>query len=82
MAAREYIKAQADTLPDFALTKIMEFIRFQRFTLGLDEDDYEDETTYLLSVPGMANKIDMALAEPLTDAVLIEEVWKCGTFTR
>ena len=71
MTNREYIKAQIDTLPDGALDKIVEFITFQRFTLGLHDND----TDYLLSVPGMTDKIKIGINTPLTDCVPLSEVW-------
>jgi len=71
MTAREFIKTQADTLPESALERVVEFISFQKFTLGM----YEDETDYLMSVPGMAEKIKAGMAEPLSDCVPLSEVW-------
>ena len=70
MNTREYIKYQADTLPEHVIEKLLEFISFQKFNLG-----YEDDTDYLLSVPGMEDKINKALAEPLSESVPISEVW-------
>jgi len=52
MTNREYLKIQIDALPERALEKVGEFIAFQRFALGM----YDDDTEYLLSVPGMAEK--------------------------
>ena len=71
MTNREYIKTQIDTLPEKALEKIIEFISFQRFSLGL----YDNDTDYLLSVPGMADKIKDGLNTQLSDCVLLSEVW-------
>ena len=71
MTNREYIKTQIDTLPDGALEKVIEFITFQRFTLGL----YDNDTDYLLSVPGMADKIKDGLKTPLSECVPLSEVW-------
>ncbi|MCL2565973.1 MAG: hypothetical protein FWE24_09235 [Defluviitaleaceae bacterium] len=74
MNDREYIKTQIDTLPEQVLEKVLEFIAFQKFTLGLYEES-EDDTEYLLSIPGMEEKIDSALEEPLSESVPISKVW-------
>lgn len=71
MTNREYIKTQIDALPEGALEKVIEFITFQRFTLGL----YDNDTDYLMSVPGMADKIKDGLNTPLSDCVPLSEVW-------
>ena len=70
MTSREYIKTQADMLPEPVIERLVEFISFQKFNLG-----YEDDTDYLLSVPGMEDKINKSLAEPLSESVPISEVW-------
>lgn len=72
MVNREYIKTQIDILPDAVIEKVVEFMDFQRFTLGL----YDNDTDYLLSVPGMAEKIKEGLDTPLTDCVPLADVWK------
>ena len=71
MTNREYIKRQIDTLPEGVLDKIVEFITFQRFTLGL----YDNDTDYLMSVPGMAEIIKDGLQTPLSECVPLSEVW-------
>ena len=71
MTNREYAKTQIDTLPEGALERVVEFITFQRFTLGL----YDNDTDYLQSIPGMANKIKDGLNTPLSDCVPLSEVW-------
>jgi len=71
MNNREYIKMQIDTLPAGALEKVVEFIVFQRFTLGL----YDNDTDYLMSVPGMADKIKEGLKTPLSECMPISKVW-------
>jgi len=71
MTNREYIKTQIDVLPEGTLEKIVDFITFQRFTLGL----YDNETDYLMSVPGMAEKIKEGLDTPLSECVPLSEVW-------
>jgi len=71
MTNREYIKTQIDTLPEGVLDKIVEFITFQRFTLGL----YDNDTDYLISVPGMAEIIKDGLETPLSECLPLSEVW-------
>jgi hypothetical protein len=71
MTSIEYAKNQLDLLPESAIEKIIEFIIFQRFTLGLDEDD----TGYLTSIPSMADKIKAGMNTPLSECVPLTEVW-------
>ena len=71
MTNRDYIISQIDTLPDGALEKVVEFITFQRFMLGL----YDSDTEYLQSVPGMVDKIRDGLNTPLSDCIPLSEVW-------
>jgi hypothetical protein len=67
----EYAKTQLDSLPESAIENILEFIRFQRFTLGL----YDDDTDYLMSIPGMADKIKDGMNTPLSECIPLAEVW-------
>jgi len=69
MITREYVKTQIDTLPENALEKLAEFIAFQRFTLGL----FDNDTDYLMSIPGMVESIKLGMNEPLSESV--DEVW-------
>ena len=71
MTNRDYIKTQIDALPEGVLEKVAEFITFQRFTLGL----YDNDTDYLMSVPGMADKIKDGLKTPLSECAPLSEVW-------
>ena len=71
MTTREYAKMQIDTLPEGVIDRVVEFISFQRFSLGLLEND----TDYLLSVPGMAEKIKDGLNTPISECVPLSEVW-------
>ena len=71
MTSREYMKSQADTLPEQILEKVLEFISFQKFRSGLLEDD----TDYLMSIPGMLDKIDAASKEPVSEGVPVSELW-------
>ncbi|MCL2833847.1 MAG: hypothetical protein FWD78_11810 [Treponema sp.] len=39
ISGRENIKNEIDNLPDTVIAKLQEFITFQKFTLGLSEND-------------------------------------------
>jgi hypothetical protein len=71
MVNREYIKTQIDTLPESAVEKVAEFISFQKYSLGLHDNDSD----YLASVSGMVDKIKAGLNTPLSDCVPLAEVW-------
>ena len=71
MSSREYVKTQIDMLPDNAVAKVIEFISFQRFSLGL----YDSDDEYLASIPGMTESIQEGLNTPLSECVPISEVW-------
>lgn len=64
MTTREAIKAQIDVLPEDAIDKLAKFL------LGL----YRDDTEYLSSIPGMAESIKAAAAEPLSEGVRASKV--------
>ena len=65
MTTREYVKTQIDILPEIAIDKVREFILFQRYSLGL----YDNDTEYLSPIPGMTASIKAAAAEPLSDGI-------------
>ena len=71
MINREYIKEQIDTLPEKVIERVIEFISFQRYSFGL----YDNDTDYLMSVPGMTDRIKDGLNTPLSDCVPLSEVW-------
>jgi hypothetical protein len=71
MTSIEYAKTQLDLLPESTIEKIIEFIKFQRFTLGL----YDDDTDYFTSLPGMADKIRDGMNTPLSECIPLSEVW-------
>ena len=71
MTSREYMKIQADILPDQILEKVLEFISFQKYRSGL----FEDDTDYLMSIPGMVEKIEAASNEPISNGVPVSELW-------
>jgi hypothetical protein len=41
MSNRDYVKNEIDTLPDFVIEKLQEFILFQKFSLGFTKSDNE-----------------------------------------
>ena len=71
MTNREYIINQIDTLPETAIVKVVEFITFQKYSLGLLNND----TDYFYAIPGMVDKIKEGLDTPLSDCVPLSEVW-------
>ena len=71
MSNRDYIKMQIDALPDGVVERIMEFIAYKKFALGI----YDNDTDYLTAIPGMAESIKSAAAEPLSSCVPVSELW-------
>ena len=65
MSDREYAKTQIDTLPDKAVERVIEFISFQRYSLGL----FDSDDDYLASIPGMTESIIEGMATPLSECV-------------
>ena len=71
MSNREYAKTQIDILPDGAVERVIEFISFQRYSLGL----FESDDDYLASIPGMSESIREGMETPLSECVDVSEVW-------
>jgi len=65
MSSREYIISQLDTLPESALDKVQEFISFQKYSLGI----FENDTEYLASIPGMVESIMEGKATPVSECL-------------
>ena len=65
MNTREYVKIEIDTLPEVVIDKVREFILFQKYSLGL----YDNDTEYLSAIPGMTASIKAAAIEPLEDGI-------------
>ena len=61
MSKKELLMTQIDLLPDSVIEKVLEFISFQRYSLGLSDND----TDYLNSIPGMAESIIKGLETPI-----------------
>jgi len=70
MTTREYLKTQIDILPDRAIGRVWEFIQFQKYSIGL----YDNDTEYLSSIPGMISSIKMAAKEPLEEGIDADNV--------
>ena len=70
MTTREYLKTQIDMLPEMAINRVWEFVQFQKYSIGL----YENDTEYLSSIPGMVSSIKAAAKEPLEEGVDANEV--------
>ena len=70
MTTREYVKIEIDTLPEVIIDKVREFILFQKYSLGL----YDNDTEYLSAIPGMVASIKAAAAEPLEDGMYAAKV--------
>jgi hypothetical protein len=51
---------------------VREFIGYQKFTLGLYDDN---DTDYLTAIPGMVESIKTAAAEPMEDCVPVSELF-------
>jgi len=71
MTNRDYIKTQIDTLPESAVEKIQAFISFQKYSLGL----FDNDSDYLASLPGMDESIREGIATPLSECIPLSEVW-------
>ena len=71
MSSRDYVKTQIDILPEDVVEKVIEFISFQKFNIGM----YDNDTEYLCSIPGMTDKIKEGMNTPLSECVPISEVW-------
>jgi hypothetical protein len=70
MTTREYLKTQIDILPERAIGMLCEYIQFQKFCIGL----YDNDTEYLSSIPGMVSSIKAAAGEPLEEGIDADSV--------
>ncbi|MCL1927733.1 MAG: hypothetical protein FWG07_02930 [Treponema sp.] len=71
MTVRESIKNEIDTLSDEVLYTVRDFLLFQKYRNVLEMDD----TTYLNSIPGMAESIKGGVETPLSECVPLSDVW-------
>jgi hypothetical protein len=70
MTTREYLKTQIDTLPDMAIDRVCAFVQFQKYSIGL----YDNDTEYLSSIPSMVSSIKAAAKEPLEEGTDADSV--------
>jgi hypothetical protein len=71
MTIQETIKNEIDTLSNDALYAVRDFLLFQKYRNILEMDD----TTYLKSIPGMADSIKDVINTPLTECISLSDVW-------
>jgi len=71
MTIRESIKNEVDTLTNDALHAVWDFLLFQKYRNILEMDD----TSYLNSIPGMADSIKAGIETPLEECVPLSDVW-------
>jgi hypothetical protein len=71
MTVREMVKSEIDTLPDEVIDKIQEYVLFQKYRIGISEDD----AAYLNSIPGMMDSIKKGLETPLSECTPLLKVW-------
>ena len=71
MSGRDYVKTQIDILPEDVVEKVIEFISYQKFSIGM----YDNDTEYMSSIPGMTEKIKEGMNTTLSECVPMSEVW-------
>jgi len=71
MTIRETVKNEIDALSNDALYAVRDFLLFQKYRDILEMDD----TTYLNSIPGMADSIKDGIKTPLSECVALSDVW-------
>jgi len=72
MVSREILKRDIDLLPDEALEDLQRYVFMQKFYF----DVFDNDTDYLNSIPGMAEKIISGMREPLSESVIADkEEW-------
>jgi len=71
MTIREAIKNEIDMLPDDALSVVQDFLLFQKYRTILEMDD----STYLNSIPNMANSIKDGIETSINECVPLSDVW-------
>jgi hypothetical protein len=70
MVSREALKRDIDMLPNEALEDLQRYIFMQKFYF----DAFDNDTDYLNSIPGMAEKIISGMQEPLCESIVADEV--------
>ncbi|MCL2044736.1 MAG: hypothetical protein FWG89_11425 [Treponema sp.] len=72
MTIQETLKKEIDILPNETLYIVRDFLLFQKYRSILETDD----TTYLNSIPGMADSIKEGIETPLENCVPLSRVWQ------
>ena len=72
MTIQETLKKEIDILPNEALYLVRDFLMFQKYRSILEMDD----TTYLNSIPGMADSIKDGIETSLENCVPLSRVWQ------
>ena len=70
-AERQELQRVIDTWPDNRVAALLGFVK----SLQPNAEEYDNDTDYLMSIPGMADKIKAGLNTPLADCVPLSEVW-------
>jgi len=70
VAVRELIKQDIELLPDEALEDLRKYVLMQKFYFNI----FDNDTDYLNSIPGMADKIISGMQEPLSESIPADEV--------
>jgi len=65
VAIRELIKRDIELLPDEALDDLRKYVLMQKFYFNI----FDNDTDYLNSIPGMADKIISGMQEPLSESI-------------
>ena len=68
---RQELQQIIDTWPDNRVTALLDYAKSLEHNAG----EYDNDTDYLMSIPGMADKIKAGLNTPLSDCVPLSEVW-------
>ena len=71
MTIRESVKIEIDALTDDALYAVRDFLLFQKYRHILEMED----TTYLNTIPGMADSINEGIKTPLSECIPLSKVW-------
>ena len=71
MTVRESVKNEIETLSNDALHAVRDFLLFQKYRDILEMDD----TSYLNSIPGMADSIKEGIDTPLEKCIPLSDVW-------
>ena len=71
MTIRESVKNEIDTLSNDALYAVRDFLLFQKYRTILEMDD----SSYLNSIPGMADSIMDGIKTPIEECIPLSDVW-------